>query len=152
MSAVELNGVLEMEISKNKLLIEKKIQLEAQVDSIDIIKQETTVIQAENELLKQHRDNIASLANELATRNEKIGKLLRNNDHLSRAVSEARASVSALEDCQRDMMEKIQALQDQNDELTVQIEGFRAETKCLAEQKAMLEKENAILRQIGGKI
>lgn len=141
-----------MEIGKNKLLFEQKTRLEAQVDAIDIMKQETTVIQAENELLKQHRDNISSLANELATRNEKIVKLLRNNDSVSKALNEARSSISALEDCQRDMMQKIQQLQDRNDELTVQIEGFRAETKCLAEQNAMLEKENCILRQTSEKI
>lgn len=106
-----------MEILKNKLLIEQKSQLETQVDSIE---QEKTVMKNENELLKQHRDNISLLANEVATRNEKICKLLRTNENLSKTLSEAKETVLSFENCQRDAMKKIQELQDRNDELTVQ--------------------------------
>lgn len=144
--SVELTTVLEKEITKNKQLMRQTEFLEAQVDSIDILKQETTVIQAENELLKQHRGNISSLATELATRNEKINRLLRSNEDLHKSLIETKANLSAYEECQQEMIRKIQDLQDRNDELIVQIQGLKAEARCLYDRISMLEMENRELK------
>lgn len=96
-------------------------------------------LQAENELLKKHRENIALLAAELAARTDRIKELRRDNTDIRTDLVEAQASICTLQSCHTDMMHKIQLLQDANDRLTVQMEGIRAQCQCLTDFSSLLE-------------
>lgn len=100
---------------------------------------EYACLQAENELLKKHRENIALLAAELAARTDRINELRRDNTEIRTDLVEAQSSILTLQNCHTDMMHKIQSLQDANDRLTVQMEGIRAQCQCLTDFNSLLE-------------
>ncbi|KAJ6641277.1 hypothetical protein Bhyg_06212 [Pseudolycoriella hygida] len=135
---VELKAILDKEIDKNKKLMREKEQLEERVENVNQLKQESSDIQAENDLLRKHRENISSLASELAMRNESIKKLTKINEELTSDVMESKAQLQALNDIHHDLMNKIRDLQDLNDNLTIQIEGLKARCQCLMEQNTEL--------------
>lgn len=96
---------------------------------------------AENDLLRKHRENISSLASELALRNETIKKITKTNEELASDVMDSKAQLQALNDIHRDLINKIRDLQDLNDNLTIQIEGLKARCQCLMEQNTELNQK-----------
>lgn len=67
------------------------------------------------------------MASELALRSEKIKKLVKANENINRDLIETQATITTLQSCNRELMQKIQILQDANDKLTIQIEGFKSQ-------------------------
>ncbi|XP_037043464.1 protein fantom-like [Bradysia coprophila] len=137
----ELKAILDKEMEKNKKLLKEKEFLEEKVESANQMKQESCDMQAENELLRKHRENISSLASELALRNETIKKLTKTNEELTSDVMDSKAQLQALNDIHHDLMNKIRDLQDLNDSLTIQVEGLKARCQCLMEQNTELNKK-----------
>lgn len=92
-------------------------------------------------MLRKHRENISSLASELALRNETIKKITKTNEELISDVMDSKAQLQALNDIHHDLMNKIRELQDLNDNLTIQTEGLKARCQCLMEQNTELNKK-----------
>lgn len=86
------------------------------------------------------------MATELATRTDRINGLQRDNDQIKADLTEAQTNITAMQNCHLEMMQKIQILQDSNDQLTVHIEGIRAQCQCLTEFNLHLEIENRKLK------
>lgn len=92
-------------------------------------------------MLRKHRENISSLASELALRNETIKKITKLNEELTSDLMDSKAQLQALNDIHHELMNKIRDLQDMNDNLTIQIEGLKARCQCLMEQNTELNKK-----------
>ena len=52
---------------------------------------------------------------------------MKTNEQTNRDLTEAQSNIANLQSCHGEMMQKIQLLQDANDELTIQLEGFKVQ-------------------------
>lgn len=105
---------------------------------LNIAHQENADVQAENNLLKRHRENIAMLATELAARSDRIKLLCKDNELMRADLVDAKTSITTLNSCNGEMMQKVQMLQDSNDLLTVHLEGIKAQCQCLADFNVLI--------------
>lgn len=88
------------------------------------------------------------MANELAARTERIAILRRDHATTRSLLTTAKTELETAQLCHADMLQKIQQLQDANDELSVSIEGLRAECDSLREANYQLTTENHKLTNI----
>lgn len=80
----------------------------------------------------------------MAAKNQQIFELLKSIDKLNVTINERKIHEDSLKLSQNELIQKIRILQDKNDELLVQIEGYRAECQCMRDEnnkiKLLIEK------------
>lgn len=88
------------------------------------------------------------MANELAARTERIAILRREHENTRALLAAAQTELETSQLCHAELLQKIQQLQDANDELSVGIEGLRAECDALRASNHILIAENHDLKSV----
>lgn len=135
----ELKDALDKEKLKIDRLVEQNVELETNKKQILLLKEQIIQLESEKTSLKVQQENFTKLLEESASHKADLDDLLFKNDSLQKTVSHEKSEQQVLMHSQELLLGKLKALQDQNDSLSVEVEGVKSKLDYYTNENISLE-------------
>uniref|UniRef100_A0A182M6C0 RPGRIP1 C-terminal domain-containing protein n=1 Tax=Anopheles culicifacies TaxID=139723 RepID=A0A182M6C0_9DIPT len=134
------SGDLEAQIRKEK---DKNVSLFEECErlkkNIEKLKENMSEVEIERDFLKRQQENFTKIVDENKLLKYQLDELRKQNEELLKQIDTLKEEELVTKESQRELLEKLKTLQQDNDTLSVMLEGLRTENELLAEERTQLE-------------
>ncbi|XP_058066353.1 zinc finger CCCH domain-containing protein 13-like [Anopheles bellator] len=132
----DLEAQIRKEKDKNSELFEECERLKK---SIEKLKENMSEVEIERDFLKRQQENFTKIVDENKLLKYQLDDLRKHNQGLLKQIDTLKEEELVTRASQKELLEKLKTLQQDNDTLSVMLEGLRTENEVLAEEKTLLE-------------
>uniref|UniRef100_A0A182KG00 RPGRIP1 C-terminal domain-containing protein n=1 Tax=Anopheles christyi TaxID=43041 RepID=A0A182KG00_9DIPT len=132
----ELEAQIRKEKDKNASLFEECERLKKNIEKL---KENMSEVEIERDFLKRQQENFTKIVDENKLLKYQLDELRKHNEELLRQIDTLKEEELVTKESQRELLEKLKTLQQDNDTLSVMLEGLRTENELLAEERTQLE-------------
>lgn len=143
LTPAELHQTLTKEEKTQKLSLQLK-QVDGLKRQIEDLREQLIESESEKQSLKTQQERFALLLKESVHQGDRIQTLKDKNILLQSQLDDARANEMALTHSKNDLVEKIIKIQDENDRISIELEGLRSLLAQDNEYKMMKKKDKVV--------
>uniref|UniRef100_A0A182NM89 RPGRIP1 C-terminal domain-containing protein n=1 Tax=Anopheles dirus TaxID=7168 RepID=A0A182NM89_9DIPT len=132
----DLEAQIRKEKDKNASLFEECERLKKNIEKL---KENMSEVEIERDFLKRQQENFTKIVDENKLLKYQLDELRKHNEDLLRQIDTLKEEELVTKESQRELLEKLKTLQQDNDTLSVMLEGLRTENELLAEERTQLE-------------
>ncbi|XP_049294899.1 kinesin-related protein 4-like isoform X2 [Anopheles funestus] len=132
----DLEAQIRKEKDKNASLFEECERLKKNIEKL---KENMSEVEIERDFLKRQQENFTKIVDENKLLKYQLDELRKHNEELLRQIDTLKEEELVTKESQRELLEKLKTLQQDNDTLSVMLEGLRTENELLAEERTQLE-------------
>uniref|UniRef100_A0A182QUD2 Uncharacterized protein n=1 Tax=Anopheles farauti TaxID=69004 RepID=A0A182QUD2_9DIPT len=132
----DLEAQIRKEKDKNVSLFEECERLKKNIEKL---KENMSEVEIERDFLKRQQENFTKIVDENKLLKYQLDELRKHNEELLRQIDILKEEELVTKESQRELLEKLKTLQQDNDTLSVMLEGLRTENELLAEERTQLE-------------
>uniref|UniRef100_A0A182WK88 RPGRIP1 C-terminal domain-containing protein n=1 Tax=Anopheles minimus TaxID=112268 RepID=A0A182WK88_9DIPT len=132
----DLEAQIRKEKDKNASLFEECERLKKNIEKL---KENMSEVEIERDFLKRQQENFTKIVDENKLLKYQLDELRKQNEELLKQIDTLKEEEHVTKESQRELLEKLKTLQQDNDTLSVMLEGLRTENELLAEERTQLE-------------
>ncbi|XP_050072899.1 probable serine/threonine-protein kinase kinX [Anopheles maculipalpis] len=132
----DLEAQIRKEKDKNVSLFEECERLKKNIEKL---KENMSEVEIERDFLKRQQENFTKIVDENKLLKYQLDELRKHNEELLKQIDTLKEEELVTKASQRELLEKLKTLQQDNDTLSVMLEGLRTENELLAEERTHLE-------------
>lgn len=124
--SVEVKQKLKEELERTKKLKLQLKPIDGYCKQIEDLKEQLIESETEKKTLKSQQERFALLLKESVHQGDRIQTLKDKNTHLQSKLDEAKANEMSVTHAKCELVEKIIKIQDENDRISIELEGLRS--------------------------
>ncbi|XP_052897864.1 kinesin-related protein 4-like [Anopheles moucheti] len=132
----DLEAQIRKEKDKNDSLFEECERLKKNIEKL---KENMSEVEIERDFLKRQQENFTKIVDENKLLKYQLDELRKHNEELLKQIDTLKEEELVTKESQQELLEKLKTLQQDNDTLSVMLEGLRTENELLAEERTQLE-------------
>uniref|UniRef100_A0A182Y0V2 RPGRIP1 C-terminal domain-containing protein n=1 Tax=Anopheles stephensi TaxID=30069 RepID=A0A182Y0V2_ANOST len=132
----DLEAQIRKEKDKNVSLFEECERLKKNIEKL---KENMSEVEIERDFLKRQQENFTKIVDENKLLKYQLDELRKHNEELLKQIDTLKEEELVTKESQRELLAKLKTLQQDNDTLSVMLEGLRTENELLAEERTQLE-------------